>query len=137
MENENLIRKRYVNGLRNASIVLSLILVMALVTSIFLPLESKLAQQLFILVNFISLAIFAIIAVAVNDKNYNFLLAIVLISFVAYAFSREYIENEIANIISKPYYWIGGRLIDYMFIWTTTPMIIPKINLNILQPCYL
>ena len=77
MENENLIRKRYVNGLRNASIVLSLILVMALVTSIFLPLESKLAQQLFILVNFISLAIFAIISVAVNDKNYNFLLAIV------------------------------------------------------------
>ena len=124
MENENLIRKRYVNGLRNASIVLSLILVMALVTSIFLPLESKLAQQLFILVNFISLAIFAIISVAVNDKNYNFLLAIVLISFVAYAFSREYIESEIANIIAKPYYWIGGRLIDYMFIWTTTPMII-------------
>ena len=81
MENENLIRKRYVNGLRNASIVLSLILVMALVTSIFLPLESKLAQQLFILVNSVS----GLLGQFMKEKNEQILINYLNYSWLFFA----------------------------------------------------
>ena len=71
MENETLIKKRYVTGLRNASIVLTFNLIVALITSIFVPLYSTWAQQVIILASFISLSLSACIAVFVSQKNYS------------------------------------------------------------------
>ena len=123
MENETLIKKRYVTGLRNASIVLTFNLIVALVTSIFVPFYSTWAQQVIILASFISLSLSACIAVFVTQKNYNYMLGLVFFVFVFFSVCRQY-SAEIEAIITQPFERLGGQLADYLFIWSTTPMIV-------------
>ena len=123
MEKELLIKKRYVNGLRNASIVLTFILIIGLMTSIFIPFYSKWAQQVIILANFICLSISASIAVFVNQKNYTYMLVVVFFVFIFYTVCREY-SSAIEASITMPFDSLGGQIIDSLFIWATTPMIV-------------
>ena len=123
MENETLIKKRYVTGLRNASIVLTFNLIVALVTSIFVPFYSTWAQQVIILASFISLSLSACIAVFVTQKNYNYMLGLVFFVFVFFSVCRQY-SQEMEAIITQPFERLGGQLADYLFIWATTPMIV-------------
>ncbi len=123
MEKELLIKKRYVNGLRNASIVLTFILIIGLMTSIFIPFYSKWAQQVIILANFICLSISASIAVFVNQKNYTYMLVVVFFVFIFYTVCREY-SSAIEASITMPFDNLGGQIIDSLFIWATTPMIV-------------
>lgn len=123
MENETLIKKRYVTGLSNASIVLTFNLIVALVTSIFVPFYSTWAQQVIILASFISLSLSACIAVFVTQKNYNYMLGLVFFVFVFFSVCRQY-SQEMEAIITQPFERLGGQLADYLFIWATTPMIV-------------
>ena len=119
MDTADTIRKRrYINGMKLASAVQASITLVGLITTvIFGTWAYDYAEQLFTITQIILLVIFSGIAVYVNQKNYNYMLALVMVTFVTFPFIRQYIF-ELEYEYQKIYEIFGGKMLDWMFIWS-------------------
>ena len=120
MDTADSIRKRrYINGMKLASGVQASITLVGLFTTIIYGTWAyDYAEQLFTLTQIILLVIFSGIAVYVNQKNYNYMLAIVIFTFVTFPFIRQYIF-DLEYEHQKIYEIFGGKMLDWMFIWSS------------------
>ena len=125
MNDKDLIRKRHVNGLRLATTVgtgLSF-------TGIFVAVltnagwASELAGQLFTVYTLIGTAIYLLVAVFVNAKNYNYLLALLIFWLLVQPWIRRAIFGIDDGVVDY-FNTYGGRGLDYQFVWVSYGMIL-------------
>ena len=124
MENELLIKKRYVKGLRLASITLFGLYLMGLANLIFVPgIETLLVRQIVTCLMVIGSITFGAIATLIEEKNYNVCLYFAVsmqISFPLVFGAAINYENKMINAEEL----FGGRLMDYAFVGAAGPMVV-------------
>ncbi len=125
MENTEIERKRHVGGLRLAACVAAGINFFGIFVSILTNQgwTSDLASKLFTSQIIIGTALFVLVAIFLNNKNYIYLLSIVVFWWLVGPFIRAFVfglDDQVVDYFGT----YGGRLIDWRFIYTTYGMIL-------------
>ena len=125
MENTEIERKRHVEGLRLAVWLSVGLNFFVLLTSILGSggWTSELASKLWLINVIVGTTIFLSVAIFLNNKNYIYLLTIVVCWFVVGPWIRAFafgLDDQVVGYFRT----YGGRLIDWRFIATTYTMIL-------------
>ena len=125
MENTEIERKRHVGGLRLAVWVAASLNFFGIFVSILTNAgwESDLASKLWTLYIVFGTAIYLLVAIFLNNKNYTYLLSIVICWFIIQPWIRAFVfglDDQVVDYFGT----YGGRMIDYRFIFTTYGMIL-------------
>ena len=125
MENTEIERKRHVGGLRLAVWVAAGLNFFGIFVSILTNAgwESDLASKLWPLYIVVGTAIYLLVAIFLNNKNYTYLLSIVICWFVVSPWIRIFVfglDDQVVDYFGT----YGGRTIDWNFAFTTYGMIL-------------
>ena len=125
MNDKDLIRKRHVNGLRLATTVGTGLNFTAIFVAVLTNAgwASELAGQLFTVYTLIGTAIYLLVAVFVNAKNYNYLLALLIFWLLVQPWIRRAIFGIDDGVVDY-FNTYGGRGLDYQFVWVSYGMIL-------------
>jgi class 3 adenylate cyclase len=125
MHDKDIILKRHVNGLRLAATVGTGINFTGIFVAILTNAgwASELAAQLFTIFTLIGTAIYLLVAIFVNAKNYNYLLALLVFWFLVSPWLRRAIFGIDDGVVDYMNTY-GGRGLDYQFIWVSYGMIL-------------
>ena len=124
MENELFINKRYVKGLRLASITLFGLYLIGFLNITFVPgLETLLVKQLATVVMVTGFITFGAIATLIKDENYNVCLFFAVAMQIAFPLVFGAIINyEFSTVGANELF--GARLMDYAFVGAAGPMVV-------------
>ena len=124
MDNEILIKKRYVKGLKLASIILFGLYLLGLANNIFVPgIETEIVKQLFTTLMVMGVITFGAIGTSVSDKNYNLCLYFAVAMQVAFPLVYSALFNYEFSMING-FELFSGRMMDYAFVGAAGPMVI-------------
>ena len=124
MENELFINKRYVKGLRLASITLFGLYLIGFLNITFVPgIETLVVKQIATMLMVTGFIIFGAIATLITDKNYKMCLVFAVAMQIAFPLVFGSIINYEFSIINGNELF-GGRLMDYAFIGAAGPMVV-------------
>ena len=124
MDNEILIKKRYVKGLKLASIILFGLYLLGLTNNIFVPgIETEIVKQLFTTLMVMGVITFGAIGTSVSDKNYNLCLYFAVAMQVAFPLVYSALFNYEFSMING-FELFSGRMMDYAFVGAAGPMVI-------------
>ena len=130
-------KRRHVNGMKLASIVQACIIFVGLIYSVLIASwYSEVAEKLWLLYQIALVTIFAIIAIFVNARRYNLFLILVLAVFIIGPFLRVSIFNIEGQAVGM-FELMGGRLLDYSFVWAGFGMIIGVMHANFYLACFI
>ena len=124
MEKELLVNKRYVNGLRLASITLFGLYLIGFINITFIPvIETLIVKQFASLVMVTGFITFGAIATLLKDENYNICLVFAVAMQIAFPLLFGSLINYEYSATSA-YETFGGRLLDYAFVGAAGPMVV-------------
>ena len=124
MENELFINKRYVKGLRLASITLFGLYLIGFLNITFVPgIETLIVKQIATMLMVTGFIIFGAIATLITDKNYKLCLVFAVAMQIAFPLVFGALINYEFSIINGNELF-GGRLMDYAFIGAAGPMVV-------------
>lgn len=124
MENELFINKRYVKGLRLASITLFGLYLIGFLNITFVPgIETLVVKQIATMLMVTGFIIFGAIATLITDKNYKLCLVFAVAMQIAFPLVFGALINYEFSIINGNELF-GGRLMDYAFIGAAGPMVV-------------
>ena len=124
MENELFINKRYVKGLRLASITLFGLYLIGFLNITFVPgIETLVVKQIATMLMVTGFIIFGAIATLITDKNYKLCLFFAVGMQIAFPLVFGALINYEFSIINGNELF-GGRLMDYAFIGAAGPMVV-------------
>ena len=124
MEKELLVNKRYVNGLRLASITLFGLYLVGFINITFIPvIETLIVKQFASLVMVTGFITFGAIATLLKDENYNICLVFAVAMQIAFPLLFGSLINYEYSATSA-YETFGGRLLDYAFVGAAGPMVV-------------
>ena len=124
MENEFFINKRYVKGLRLASITLFGLYLIGFLNITFVPgIETLVVKQIATMLMVTGFIIFGAIATLITDKNYKMCLVFAVAMQIAFPLVFGALINYEFSIINGNELF-GGRLMDYAFIGAAGPMVV-------------
>lgn len=136
-ETRHIRKRRHVNGMKLASIVQACIIFVGLIYSVLIASwYSEVAEKLWLLLQITLVALLSIIAIFVNAKRYNLFLILVLAIFIIVPFIRISIFNIEASAVGM-FDLMGGRLLDYSFVWAGFGMIIGVMHANFYLACFI
>ena len=116
MDNEILIKKRYVKGLKLASIILFGLYLIGLANVIFIPgIETEIVKQLFTTLMVTGVITFGAIGTSVSEKNYNLCLYFAIAMQVAFPLAFSALFNYEYSMING-FELFSGRMMDYAFV---------------------
>ena len=124
MENELFINKRYVKGLRLASITLFGLYLIGFLNITFVPgIQTLFVKQMATMLMVTGFIVFGAIATLIGDRNYKLCLFFAVAMQVAFPlFFGALINYEFSMISGDELF--GGRLMDYAFIGAAGPMVV-------------
>ena len=124
MENELFINKRYVKGLRLASITLFGLYLIGFMNITFVPgIETLVVKQIATMLMATGFIIFGAIATLITHKNYKLCLVFAVAMQIAFPLVFGALINYEFSIINGNELF-GGRLMDYAFIGAAGPMVV-------------
>ena len=124
MENELFINKRYVKGLRLASITLFGLYLIGFLNITFVPgIETLIVKQIATMLMVTGFIIFGAIATLITDKNYKLCLVFAVAMQIAFPLVFGALINYEFSIINGNELF-GGRLMDYAFVGAAGPMVV-------------
>ena len=124
MEKDLLVNKRYVNGLRLASITLFGLYLIGFINITFIPvIETPIVKQFASLVMVTGFITFGAIATLLKDENYNICLVFAVAMQIAFPLLFGSLINYEYSATSA-YETFGGRLLDYAFVGAAGPMVV-------------
>ena len=124
MDKEILVNKRYVKGLRLASITLFGLYLIAFINITFIPIIDTLIVKQFTSVIMVSGFItFGAIATLLKDENYNICLIFAVSMQIAFPLLYGFLLNYEYSA-TNAYETFGGRLLDYAFVGAAGPMVV-------------
>ena len=124
MENELFINKRYVKGLRLASITLFGLYLIGFLNITFVPgIETLVVKQIATMLMVTGFIIFGAIATLITDKNYKLCLVFAVAMQIAFPLVFGALINYEFSIINGNELF-GGRLMDYAFVGAAGPMVV-------------
>ena len=124
MENEFFINKRYVKGLRLASITLFGLYLIGFLNITFVPgIETLVVKQIATMLMVTGFIIFGAIATLITDKNYKMCLVFAVAMQIAFPLVFGALINYEFSIINGNELF-GGRLMDYAFVGAAGPMVV-------------
>ena len=124
MEKDLLVNKRYVNGLRLASITLFGLYLIGFINITFIPvIETLIVKQFASLVMVTGFITFGAIATLLKDENYNICLVFAVAMQIAFPLLFGSLINYEYSATSA-YETFGGRLLDYAFVGAAGPMVV-------------
>ena len=124
MDNEILIKKRYVKGLKLASIILFGLYLIGLANVIFIPgIETEIVKQLFTTLMVTGVITFGAIGTSVSEKNYNLCLYFAIAMQVAFPLAFSALFNYEYSMING-FELFSGRMMDYAFVAAAGPMVV-------------
>ena len=124
MENELFINKRYVKGLRLASITLFGLYLIGFLNITFVPgIETLVVKQIATMLMVTGFIIFGAIATLITDKNYKMCLVFAVAMQIAFPLVFGALINYEFSIINGNELF-GGRLMDYAFVGAAGPMVV-------------
>ena len=124
MEKDLLVNKRYVNGLRLASITLFGLYLIGFINITFIPvIETPIVTQFASLVMVTGFITFGAVATLLKDENYNICLVFAVAMQIAFPLLFGSLINYEYSATSA-YEAFGGRLLDYAFVGAAGPMVV-------------
>ena len=124
MDNEILIKKRYVKGLKLASIILFGLYLIGLANVIFIPgIETEIVKQLFTTLMVTGVITFGAIGTSVSEKNYDLCLYFAIAMQVAFPLVFSALFNYEFSMING-FELFSGRMMDYAFVAAAGPMVV-------------
>ena len=124
MENELFINKRYVKGLRLASITLFGLYLIGFLNITFVPgIETLVVKQIATMLMVTGFIIFGAIATLITDKNYKLCLVFAVAMQIAFPLVFGALINYEFSVINGNELF-GGRLVDYAFFGAAGPMVV-------------
>ena len=124
MEKDLLVNKRYVNGLRLASITLFGLYLIGFINITFIPvIETPIVKQFASLVMVTGFITFGAVATLLKDENYNICLVFAVAMQIAFPLLFGSLINYEYSATSA-YETFGGRLLDYAFVGAAGPMVV-------------
>ncbi len=124
MENELFINKRYVKGLRLASITLFGLYLIGFLNITFVPgIQTLFVKQMATMLMVTGFIVFGAIATLIGDRNYKLCLFFAVAMQVAFPLVFGALINYEFSMISGDELF-GGRLMDYAFIGAAGPMVV-------------
>jgi len=124
MENELFINKRYVKGLRLASITLFGLYLIGFLNITFVPgIQTLFVKQMATMLMVTGFIVFGAIATLIGDRNYKLCLFFAVAMQVAFPLVFGALINYEFSMINGNELF-GGRLMDYAFIGAAGPMVV-------------
>ncbi len=124
MDKELLVNKRYVNGLRLASITLFGLYLIGFINITFIPvIETPIVKQFASVVMVTGFITFGAIATLLKDENYNICIVFAVAMQIAFPLLFGSLINYEYSATSA-YETFGGRLLDYAFVGAAGPMVV-------------
>ena len=124
MEKDLLVNKRYVNGLRLASITLFGLYLIGFINITFIPvIETLIVKQFASVVMVTGFITFGAVATLLKDENYNICLVFAVAMQIAFPLLFGSLINYEYSATSA-YETFGGRLLDYAFVGAAGPMVV-------------
>ncbi len=124
MENDLIINKRHVNGLRLASITLFVLYLIGFLNITFVPgIETLFVKQMATMLMVIGFIIFGAIATLIANRNYKICLFFAVAMQIAFPLVFGALINYEFSMINANELF-GGRLMDYAFIGAAGPMVV-------------
>ncbi len=124
MENELLINKRYVKGLRLASVTLFGLYLIGFLNITFVPgIETLFVKQMATMLMATGFIIFGAIATLIGNENYKICLFFAVSMQIAFPLVFGALINYEFSMINANELF-GGRLMDYAFIGAAGPMVV-------------
>ena len=124
ISNEKSVNKRYVQGLKIASITLFGLYLMGVSTAIILPgLEAPYTREMLTFLFLGGLLIYGSVAVFVNESRYRVCLFLAVFMQMCFPVAISFLLNYETNFAKVPEL-MGGRIMDYAFIGAAGPMVV-------------
>ena len=124
ISNEKSINKRYVQGLKIASITLFGLYLMGVSTAIILPgLEAPFTRQILTFLFLGGLLVYGSVAVFVNESRYRVCLFLAVLMQMCFPIAIFFILNYEYTFAKFPDL-MGGRIMYYAFIGAAGPMVV-------------
>ena len=124
MENDQLIMKRYVKGLRIASVTLFGLYLLGMVNITLVPgIQSLFVKQILTFLMLSGILTFGAISVFVNEKSYTLCLVFAVIMQIAFPLVFGAVINyELTTVNAIDL--LGGRMMDFAFVAAAGPMVV-------------
>ncbi len=124
MENDQLIMKRYVKGLRIASVTLFGLYLLGMVNITLVPgIQSLFVKQILTFLMLSGILTFGAISVFVNEKNYSLCLVFAVTMQIAFPLVFGAVINyELTTVNAIDL--LGGRMMDFAFVAAAGPMVV-------------
>ena len=124
MENDQLIMKRYVKGLRIASVTLFGLYLLGMVNITLVPgIQSLFVKQILTFLMLSGILTFGAISVFVNEKSYSLCLVFAVTMQIAFPLVFGAVINyELTTINAIDL--LGGRMMDFAFVAAAGPMVV-------------
>ena len=124
MENDQLIMKRYVKGLRIASVTLFGLYLLGMVNITLVPgIQSLFVKQILTFLMLSGILTFGAISVFVNEKSYSLCLVFAVTMQIAFPLVFGAVINyELTTVNAIDL--LGGRMMDFAFVAAAGPMVV-------------